>query len=103
MTSVPALMPNQALPPLTKIEVTNMMIVMRALVVKPRFMVACMFTFSLSMASLSASSKRPRSKSSRPQVLTARMFVTASERMPERRFCAWEAAEESGRILRYIV
>ena len=61
MTNVPALIPNQALPPTTKIETTNMMAVMSADVVKPRRMVARMLTFSAAIASRSAVVKSPRS------------------------------------------
>ena len=54
-------MPNHALPPTTKIETTNMMMVMSAEVVKPRLMVARMLVFSAAMASRSAVVKSPRS------------------------------------------
>ncbi len=66
MTSVPALMPSQALPPATKIDVTNMMMVMSVEVMAPRRIMARMETRSVSIASVLAASKRPRSKSSRP-------------------------------------
>ena len=59
-------MPNQALPPETKIETMNMMIVMRKEVVNPRLIVARMLRFSAAMASRSARVKVSRSKSSRP-------------------------------------
>ena len=61
ITSVPAEMPNHALPPATKTETTSMMTVMRVLVAKPRRMVACMLWDSASRAACAASSKRPRS------------------------------------------
>ena len=102
MTSMPLEMPNHALPPATKIETMSMMTVMMPLVVKPRCMVARMERLSACMAARSASSKSSRSKSSRPQVLTARMLVTASESTPERRFCALAVAAESGRMRWYI-
>ena len=61
MTSVPALMPYHALPPTTKMLVTNMMNVMRALVMAPRRIMAFMLTRSAAIASRSASSKSSRS------------------------------------------
>ena len=102
MTSMPPEMPNQALPPATKMDTMSMITVMMPLVVKPRCMVARMERLSARMAARSASSKSSFSKSSRPQVLTARMFVTASDSTPERRFCALAVAAESGRMRWYM-
>ena len=95
-------MPYHALPPHTKIDVTNMMTVMSVEVMAPRRIMAFIEIRSASIASWSASSKSCRSKSSRPQVFTARMLVTASESTPESLLCAAAVFADSGRMRWYM-
>ena len=54
-------MPYHALPPTTKMLVTNMMTVMSVEVIAPRRIIAFMLTRSAASASASAASKRLRS------------------------------------------
>ena len=54
-------MPYQALPPVTKMLVTSMMMVMSVEVMAPRAIMAFIDRFSAAIASLSAASNRPRS------------------------------------------
>ena len=102
MTSEPAEMPNHALPPATNTLTTAIVMTIRPEVVKLRCIMACIETVSASRAARSATSNRSRSKSSRPQVLTAKMFVTASDSTPESLFCAADVAAESGMMRLYI-